>query len=83
MSDPKRILILCLVAVLPLFAGCSILKKEPEVPITVLTEQSFRDRWIETRGAELVAAGTSPAQAQRQATDEFRKRYDFTNAAKE
>ncbi len=83
MSDQKRILILCLAITLPLFVGCSILKKEPQTPITVQTEHSFRDRWIETRGAELVAEGISPTEAQRKATEEFRKRYGYTNAAKE
>lgn len=47
------------------------------------TEQSFRDRWIEARGAELVAKGTPPSEAQRQAMEEFRKRYSYTNAANE
>ena len=83
MSDPKRILLLCLTAALPLFVGCSILKKEPQAPLTSQTEQSFRDRWIESRGSELVAEGTSPAEAQRRAMEEFRKRYGYTNAAKE
>jgi len=83
MSDPKRILLFCLAAALPLFVGCSMLKKEPQAPLTAQTEQSFRDRWIEIRGAELVAKGTSPAEAQLKATDEFRKRYGYTNAAKE
>ena len=83
MSDPKQILLLCLAAALPLFVGCSILKKEPQAPISSQTEQSFRDRWIETRGAELVSEGTSPAEAQRRAVEEFRKRYSYTNAANE
>ncbi len=83
MSDLKRILFLCLAAALPLFVGCSILKKEPQAPLTSQTEQSFRDRWVENRGARLVAEGTPPSEAQRQATEEFRKRYGYTNAAKE
>ncbi|MBE34969.1 MAG: hypothetical protein CMI16_05355 [Opitutaceae bacterium] len=83
MSDPKRILLLGLAAALPLFVGCSVLKKEPQAPLTAQTEQSFRDRWIETRGAELVAKGSAPSEAQRQAMEEFRNRYGYTNAAKE
>ncbi len=83
MSDPKRFLFLGLAAALPLFVGCSTLKKEPQPPLTSQTEQSFRDRWIEKRGAKLVAEGVAPFEAQRQAMEEFRKRYGYTNAAKE
>lgn len=83
MSDLKRTLLLCLAATLPLFVGCSILKKEPQAPISAQTEQSFRERWIETRGTELVSKSTSPAEAKRQAVEEFRKRYSYTNAANE
>ena len=84
MLDPKRLILLGLAAALPFFAGCSIIKKkEPALPITVQTEQSLRDRWIEKRGAELIAQGKTPSEAQRQAVQEFRERFGYTNAAKE
>jgi len=81
MSDPKRFIFLGLALALPLFAGCSILKKEEKAPLTAQTELAFRDRWIESRGAELIAKGATPAEAQRRAVEEFRNRYGYTNAA--
>lgn len=83
MTAPKRYILLGLATALPFFAGCSMFNKEEQVPPTVQTEQAFRERWIQQRGAQLVSEGATPSEAKHRATQEFRERYDFTNISKQ
>ena len=79
----NRLLCLLLVPTLALFASCSHGKKKPKENPAIATEveESFKQRWIEKRGAELMALGLRPDLARQQAIDEFRDRYGYTHAA--
>lgn len=85
MSDKTHRVILCLIGATLLFTGCfSLKKKAPEdKSITTQVEQSFKQRWIERRSAELVGQGRPYDTAMNQAVREFRERYEFTGAAQE
>ena len=81
----KRPLLFLLVPSLALFAGCShskTPKKPKENPaIASEVEEGFKQRWIEKRGAELMALGLRPDLARQQAIDEFHDRFGYTHAA--
>ena len=90
MSGLKKITLLCLIGAIPFWAGCSTWnnwkekkEKKEKLQTTVQMEEVFRLRWLEQRGAELIDQGISPNDAQRQAIEEFRKRYEYTTAAQE
>lgn len=84
MSDSKRIIFLCVACIVPFFMiGCATGKKKDDGNITVKVEDTFRLRWIEKRGSELIDKGIAPSDARRQAVQEFRERYEFTTAAHE
>jgi hypothetical protein len=77
----NRFSFICLLSVLGLSAACSSKPKPSATPATDV-EQAFKQRWIAKRISELNAAGvTDPREARRQATEEFRQRYEFTKAA--
>jgi len=68
-----------------LSSGCfssSKKKRAEEKSIPVAVEQSFKDRWMEKRSAELVQQGLTPYAAQRQADSEFAKKYSYTQVAR-
>jgi hypothetical protein len=79
----KRLLSVLLVPTLTLFASCSHGKKQPKENPAIASEveEGFKQRWIEKRGAELMALGLRPDLARQQAIDEFRDRYGYTHAA--
>ncbi len=81
----KRSLLFLLIPSLALWVGCShskTPKKPKENPaIASQVEEEFKQRWIEKRGADLMALGLRPDLARQQAIDEFNDRYGFTHAA--
>jgi hypothetical protein len=85
MNDPKRIATLLLACSTLLIAGCFSWGKKPKVDqhISVQVEETFKQRWIERRGSELMKQGVAPDTARSQAIEEFRQKYEFTTAAKE
>ena len=77
----NRFSFLCLASVLALSAACSSKPKQNPAMATEV-EESFKQRWIAKRMTELSQAGvTDPRDARRQAAEEFKQRYEFTNAA--
>ena len=62
--------------------GCSS-KPRPSPRVAAEVEESFRQRWIAKRMAELQASGKAvdARQARRMATDEFKLRFAFTSIA--
>lgn len=78
----NRFSFLCIVVVLACSSACSN-KPKPNPAMATEMEESFKQRWIAKRINELTQAGvTDPREARRQATEEFKQRYEFTNAAK-
>lgn len=80
----RTVLLVLVVASLGL-AGCNILKRDKKPKenkaIAGQVEEEFKQRWIEKRGAELMARGISPDIARGQAIEEFRLNYGYTSAA--
>lgn len=85
MNAMQRFIIFGLGGAVLLLAGCSALGRKPKEDkhISVQVEESFKQRWIEQRGAELVRQGLAPDAARSRAIEEFRQRYEFTSAARE
>lgn len=84
MTDTKRITLLLLGCSALSLGGCFSWGKKKEDPnISVQVEETFKQRWIEQRGSELIKQGLAPDVARSQAIEEFRQRYEFTSAAKE
>jgi len=85
MNNMKRFIIFGLGGAVLLFAGCAALGRKPKEDrhISVQVEESFKQRWIEQRGAELMRQGLTPDVARSRAIEEFRQRYEFTSAARE
>jgi hypothetical protein len=76
----NRFSFLCLASILALTACSS--KPKPNPAMATEVEQAFKARWIAKRIGELTQAGVNdPREARRQATEEFKQRYEFTNAA--
>jgi hypothetical protein len=73
---------LLLLPVLVLTGGC-LNKKKSDPAIASEVEEGFKSRWIARRMAELQASGaaTDARQARVMATEEFRKKYEYTSAA--
>ena len=82
----KLTLYAALVALLLLSTGCLFSKKSDRPKetsaISSEIEETFRQRWIEKRIADLVAQGTAAGAARPQAEQEFRDRYGFNQKAK-
>jgi hypothetical protein len=81
----QRPLLACLAVFATLTAGC-LHSKKPAAPkdstsLTGETEQTFMQRWIDKRSAELVTQGQAADAARTQATAEFKERYGYTGAA--
>jgi len=83
----KRLVItglMALAALAPLATtpGCSS-KPKPSPRVAEGVEESFRQRWISKRMAELQAGGRAidPRQARRMATDEFKLRFPALSIA--
>lgn len=85
MNKTNRFILLGLCGAVLLFGGCAALGRKPKEDkhISVQVEESFKQRWIEQRGAELVRQGLTPDVARSRAIEEFRQRYEFTSAARE
>jgi 1,2-phenylacetyl-CoA epoxidase catalytic subunit len=82
----KRLLLSACLALAMLFStGCLFTRKsakpKEDPGLARETEQEFRQRWVEKRVSELVAAGTAAPAARTQAEAEFREKYEFTSAA--
>lgn len=71
-----------LLSLIVVFGGC-LHRSKPSAPeIAADVEESFKQRWIAKRMTELQAGGvTDPREARRQATEEFRKKYEYINSA--
>ena len=71
-----------LAALVLVSAGCfNRPKANPNIAAEV--EDAFKQRWIAKRMSELQASGvTDPRQARIQATDEFRKRYEYISSSR-
>ena len=78
MRIPAPIVLLAVLA----FAGC-INFVTPE-PIAGKVEDTFKTRWVAKRMTELQTNGTAtdPREARKIAVDEFKKKYEYTSAAK-
>lgn len=74
--------LLALICILPLMPGC-VGKKKTDPAIASDVEEGFKSRWIARRMAELQASGqaTDARQARQIATEEFKKKYEYTSAA--
>ena len=72
---------------LVLATGCSLFHKKakkeviPELPPAVGIQADYRDRWVEKRVHELLAAGTAKTEeeARTMAASEFAKQYPLLN----
>jgi hypothetical protein len=86
----KRFALLALAAIVLTNSGCHLFsKKKKAAPtpkesshVAVDVENDFMRRWIDKRTAELVAQAVPAADAKRQATDEFKQRFSYTDAAR-
>jgi hypothetical protein len=74
----NRLRFLCFISVLALSAGCT---SNPERKPATAVEEEFKQRWLARRINELTQTGADPRDARRQAAEEFRQRYEYTNAA--
>jgi hypothetical protein len=80
----KRLLLSCLALAAVLSSGCMIFKKSSKPKDSINSnevENTFRQRWIDKRAAELLAQGQAAEAARTQATDEFRARYGSMGTA--
>lgn len=82
----KRALLCSLVLTMVCLTGClgfGSKNKKPKESNAIATEveEEFKQRWIEKRGAELMAKGISPDIARAQAIEEFRLNYGYTSVA--
>jgi hypothetical protein len=81
----KRALLCSLVLTSVCFTGClgfgAKNKPKESNAIAASVEEEFMQRWIEKRGAALMAKGISPDVARAQAIEEFKLNYGYTNAA--
>lgn len=83
----NRLLPLCLVllsaSVLP---GCHYLRRTPKpkesTAIAADVENTFRQRWLDKRAAELKATGLAPPAAQARAESEFSARYSYLESGR-
>lgn len=76
----NRFSFLCLASILALTACSS--KPKPNPAMATEVEEAFKARWIAKRMNELTQSGVTDArEARRQAAEEFKQRYEFTNAA--
>jgi hypothetical protein len=82
----KRLSLPFLALLVALSPGCLFSRKsnkaKDNASITAETEQSLEERWLSKRSAELVAQGMKGDAARAQALQEFREKFEFTNAAK-
>lgn len=85
MSALQRTLLCCLALAPVCFTGClgfgAKNKPKESTAIASEVEESFKQRWIEKRGAALMAQGISPDVARTQAIEEFKLNYGYTSAA--
>ncbi|HMD62184.1 MAG TPA: hypothetical protein VKG78_12165 [Opitutaceae bacterium] len=86
----KRLVTLSLAAALLANSACHMFskKKNPAAPkespsMATDVEKDFMHRWIEKRTGELISLGKSPADARAQATDEFKTKFSYTDAARQ
>lgn len=81
----KRVLLCTLVLTSVSLTGCLGFggKNKPKESKAIASEveEEFKQRWIEKRGAALMAQGISPDIARAQAIEEFRLNYGYTRAA--
>ena len=83
-----RSLLLSLLAAAILGSSGCLFWRKPDRPrkdgsIVSEVETNLKRRWIDQRVAQLVARGVAQDAALRQATDEFREKFEFTGAAKQ
>jgi len=73
--------LIALLAVLS-FSGC--INFVTPKPIAAKVEDGFKTRWVAKRMTELQTNGTAtdPREARKIAVDEFKKKYEYTSAAK-
>lgn len=71
--------LLALCSMMVATSGCLFHRHRHKTPpIAAETEATFEQRWVAKRQAELQASGVKdPAEARRQAIDEFRKKFTY------
>lgn len=74
----KRICLILPLLVVALLSGCSSRNK----PIAGDVEESMKTRWVARRMAELQTTGTEAREARRIAVEEFKQKFEYTQAAK-
>ncbi len=76
----------CLLVLLSLVlatTGCFNRAPKPNPNMAAELEETFKQRWIAKRMSEIQAAGLNdPRQARIQATEEFRKKFEYINSAR-
>ncbi|PTY08839.1 hypothetical protein DB347_04510 [Opitutaceae bacterium EW11] len=78
----SRCLVILLSIVCAVGAGC-FHRTKTNTAIAADVEETFKQRWIAKRMGELQASGVSDGrEARRQATEEFRQKYEFIGASK-
>jgi outer membrane biogenesis lipoprotein LolB len=79
----KRLAFFLLLVPLALATACSHTKKKPKENPAYASEveQTFKQRWVEKRAAELMALGLRPDLARQQALEEYSVRFRYTHAA--
>jgi hypothetical protein len=77
----KRVLLVCLVSLLPWVSGCSLFRKSSKPKessaLSSEVEATFRQRWVDRRVAELNAQGIKGDAARTQAMAEFQEKYAY------
>jgi len=81
----KRTLLFLIASLTITFASGCLFSRKASKPkenpaIAAELEESFRQRWIEKRAAELVSKNLAPDLARAQAMEEFKARYNFPEA---
>lgn len=79
----KRCLFFLLLSFATFNAACSHHRTKVDPNIAADTEEAFKQRWIAKRMGELQANGVAdPREARRQATEDFRKNYEYINSSR-
>lgn len=78
-----RILFLSALGASVLLSGGCLFSRKPKETNAIAAEvaDSFRQRWVDQRSAQLVGQGVAAEAARAQATSEFNERFQYTSPA--